>query len=231
MDIKPQNILVYDRQRQSTTTKYLSINPRYQSRYTVLIADFGIARSYQSLDAIETDGRTAFSPKYAAPEVAEQEMRGLPADIFSLGCVFLELLVFIVDVMSRSGTTYYQDELASTLSSNADGDFSYQANIKALVAYVQSMDPWVIDPFPYLSLLEEAHDVRQMIIKMLREDPHRRPSAVEIVIFFGKQACCQGPPCPLEAFEEGLGSDNEDELDNCVDDEVLDTEVERPSDC
>lgn len=225
MDIKPQNILVYDRQRPSTTAKSLSIDPRYRSRYTVLIADFGIARSYQSFDAIETDGGTAFTPKYAAPEVAEQERRGFPADIFSLGCVFLELCAFINDAISAVSTTRQHDKLTSTLSSNVDGDFSYQANIEALVEYIYSLDHSLITQFIFLSPLKYPRNVGYMIFEMLRKSPHDRPSAIKIMDSFDRQDCCEGPPCPLEAFEEVAESDREDELENNVDDEAMEMEA------
>jgi serine/threonine protein kinase len=76
MDIKPKNIIV------RATQNY---------EYTLLVADFGIARSYARADDIETDGETSFTKRYAAPEVVNQDFRGLPADVFSLGCVFFEM--------------------------------------------------------------------------------------------------------------------------------------------
>ncbi|KAF2196317.1 kinase-like protein, partial [Delitschia confertaspora ATCC 74209] len=72
MDIKPKNILVQRRE--------------------IFIADFGVARAYRSAHESETDGPTAFTRMYAAPEVALQDKRGFSADIFPLGCVFLEML-------------------------------------------------------------------------------------------------------------------------------------------
>lgn len=78
IDIKPQNILIRKPSRLFTN-------------YHPFIADFGIARSYASPDDVETDGRTSFTKRYATPEVIKQDIRGLPADIFSLGCFFFEL--------------------------------------------------------------------------------------------------------------------------------------------
>src|SRR6202040_2867361 len=69
-DIKPENILV----------------DRYGS---VLLADFGISKQYE--DDTLTEGTTPFTDKYAPPEVVDQDKRGLSSDIFSLGCVFLEM--------------------------------------------------------------------------------------------------------------------------------------------
>lgn len=78
MDIKPQNILV-------------KVHPRYTLHHQVYIADFGISRYFSSIDHSQTDSEIARSPKYCAPEVDAEEKWGRSADIFSLGCVFLEM--------------------------------------------------------------------------------------------------------------------------------------------
>lgn len=67
-DIKPQNVLVY--------------------RSNILITDFGLARDY--LDT--TSGPTLVSPRYCSPEVAAYEARNMAAGIWSLGCVFLDMV-------------------------------------------------------------------------------------------------------------------------------------------
>ena len=74
-DIKPENILV----------------DRYGS---VLLADFGISKKYENNTF--TEGSTPFTNKYAPPEVVDQDKRGLSSDIFSLGCVFLEMATVIL---------------------------------------------------------------------------------------------------------------------------------------
>ncbi|KAH7108763.1 hypothetical protein B0J11DRAFT_513130 [Dendryphion nanum] len=84
MDLKPENILVRD------VRQYKTPRPSNAS-FKVYIVDFGISRSYDSLDATETEGPTQFTHRYAAPEVVDREKRGLAADTFSLSCVFVEI--------------------------------------------------------------------------------------------------------------------------------------------
>ena len=73
-DIKPGNILIKDEK--------------------VLITDFGTALDWTELDADMTDGRPeAYTNAYAAPEVVQARPRNSSADVWSLGCVFLDMLV------------------------------------------------------------------------------------------------------------------------------------------
>ena len=76
-DIKPGNILV--------------------KGGSVFITDFGTSLDWTEDQLEATTGRpTAFTNTYAAPEVAEGRPRDRSADIWSLGCVFLEIIVSTV---------------------------------------------------------------------------------------------------------------------------------------
>ena len=73
-DIKPENILVKQRK--------------------VYITDFGIARDWKALGKSTTTGDIGpISKSYAAPEVVAREPRSSSSDIWSLGCVYLDMLV------------------------------------------------------------------------------------------------------------------------------------------
>lgn len=70
-DIKPQNVLVQgDR---------------------VFLTDFGIALDWEHLSRSTTTADSGKTWRYAAPEVARFEKRNTAADIWSLGCVFMEM--------------------------------------------------------------------------------------------------------------------------------------------
>ncbi|KAI1657009.1 kinase-like protein [Daldinia decipiens] len=95
-DIKPENILV---------DKFGSVH----------LADFGISKQYE--DETVTGGHTPFTERYAPPEVVSQCDRDLSSDIFSLGCVFLEMVTIILGkslkvmhgaIFDRQPKGYYQ---------------------------------------------------------------------------------------------------------------------------
>jgi serine/threonine protein kinase len=190
MDIKPQNILI--------------VKTPADSCKRPLIADFGIARTYRSAEETETDGWTSFTKRYAAPEVVKQESRGLPADIFSLGCVFLE----IIDAAYR-----HHDDIRKSLSrekllqvvldANPQGDSSYQANINALQARLTpdafKFGIWYINP-PVATILT-----------MLNSDPKDRPTAEELSSVFGKDVCCDSGAPRLQAIP-GYPYNSNDEI-------------------
>lgn len=72
-DIKPQNILIH--------------------QDCVIYTDFGIALDTSQLDNTTTDGTAqAFTFRYCAPEVAQSDKRNRKSDVFSLGCVFTDIL-------------------------------------------------------------------------------------------------------------------------------------------
>jgi serine/threonine protein kinase len=71
-DIKPSNVL---------------LNPTS----SLFLTDFGISTDFTDASTSVTDGIARGTYKYCAPEVARWEPRGRAADVYSLGCVFLQI--------------------------------------------------------------------------------------------------------------------------------------------
>lgn len=60
----------------------------------VFITDFGLARDWTGKGRSTTTGVVnAHTHAYAAPEVLEQRPRNTSSDVWSLGCVFLDMVV------------------------------------------------------------------------------------------------------------------------------------------
>jgi serine/threonine protein kinase len=200
MDIKPKNILVCGNYTGGP------------DQYTVFVADFGIARSYQELNATETDGPTLFTRKYAAPEVILQDRRGLSADIFSLGCVFLEMIAALSgtstplieneihdnnQTLSESyGTTILTTDVLQIFLESAS-DCSYHTNSTALRTELSGRGSWKILGAP---VLRSSANLGELIGDMLREEPDIRPSACDLAsYFYSRRLCCDVGPLGLRA--------------------------------
>jgi serine/threonine protein kinase len=213
MDIKPKNLLV-----RSCQGSFL--------QYTIYVADFGISRSYESPEDSETHSvLTAFTRAYAAPEVALDDPRGLPADVFSLGCVFVEMLATICGAFSSCW-----NQLHDVRETHEDGDTSYFQNIPALTDFLEiylpannsCQIPERGDAFPshILRIDSPMDDNRNIVQKypkeisfvlfrttaMLQFDPTLRPTApklAEDVHWIGQLGCqqCNNGPEPFAATQ------------------------------
>ncbi|KAL8729274.1 MAG: hypothetical protein Q9181_005065 [Wetmoreana brouardii] len=72
-DVKPSNILIKNN--------------------AVYLCDFGLAKDFTGEDSSASRGpKPEGTPEYRAPEIISDQPRGRPADVFSLGCVFSEML-------------------------------------------------------------------------------------------------------------------------------------------
>ena len=193
MDIKPNNILV----------NYSA----YGIAVQVYITDFGIARSYQTAEESFTDSPISCTRIYTAPEVAHQTTRGPPADIFSLGCVFMEILATL---LSTEGNCQ-QERLRQVRNSGTDN--SYQANVENVFRWYESQKSSAAARWLRKSLTEwyrtewyhlgddPGAKLEYLLPMMLSVSPERRPSAAELkehAQYFACGSCDHGPE-PFEA--------------------------------
>ena len=183
MDIKPTNFLVRNVQNSTVNEHDL---------YKIYITDFGISRAYESLEDSETGSWTSYTRAYAAREVILQESRGLSADVFSLGCVYTEILAVIADTKAPDLTSRtYWDSLHACRECPEIGFRAYQAAVPDICEWLAALP--LEQP--------ELDSARNWSVKMLDHDPSKRPSANEVAndpsLPFGCPGCKSGP----EAFE------------------------------
>jgi serine/threonine protein kinase len=143
----------------------------------VLYADFGPSKIFESELTSLTTGtvNSGNTPMYSAPEVMAHQKRSRSADIFSLGCVFTEILTVS---MGRKLATYHEfrktkfldewggayescayhktldkvDEWFSDSSSNLYGQSAYKAFIRPMLAVERDARP---------TASEVAHKIRE----------------------------------------------------------------------
>jgi serine/threonine protein kinase len=141
-DIKPSNIL-------------LSANGLW-------VTDFGTSTDFSTLaESLAQNGERG-TPKYFAPEVADFEPNGRPADIFSLGCVLLEMVGLCND---------YSLDYMKNLRQLKDS--SFQANLKTILRWFDK------DQLVGLTIIDRH--LFGIVRQMLSVDPINRPAALEVL--------------------------------------------------
>ncbi|KAF2812036.1 kinase-like protein, partial [Mytilinidion resinicola] len=93
-DIKPGNILV--------------------KGHTILMTDFGTARDFNDKTRDTTVGKPApYTPTYATPEVVDYAPRRLSSDVWSLGCVFLDMITILKGDMDENRKSFFSNKSTS----------------------------------------------------------------------------------------------------------------------
>ncbi|KAH7081323.1 kinase-like domain-containing protein [Paraphoma chrysanthemicola] len=87
-DVKPENILMHG--------------------HSVVITDFGASKNARLPGMAITEGVVDFQTrKYSAPEVLRSERRSFEADVYSMGCVFLEVYCKLTPTMQYDGNSCF----------------------------------------------------------------------------------------------------------------------------
>ena len=146
-DIKPQNILVKgDR---------------------VYLADFGVSLDWMSLSRSTTIEDSAKTWIYCAPEVATYEPRNKSSDVWSLGCVFLEMATTLKDTSLEDMRQHFK---------RTGGDFWFWKNSKGIETWCEKLRneglDWDNTPLDWIA-------------RMLMVAAAERPSAKEIAETIG----------------------------------------------
>jgi hypothetical protein len=184
MDIKPKNLLVRPYRMGDQSFK-------------VYVADFGIVRAYKSADESETDSPISFTRTYAAPEVIQQDTRGFSADIFSLGCVFMEMLATSVSKPGRNE----RQTLVDVLKSHS-GDSSFHANLADVQSWYQ--ETFLAEPNSDRDDTFLPGRLLDVVPKMVQGSPAQRPSATALLEQLEELCCnaCHDGPEPFEAADK-----------------------------
>lgn len=177
-DIKPQNIIVKGDQ--------------------VRLTDFGIAYHWGNLTRATTTANTGMTEVYAAPEVVHKEPRNTQADIWSLGCVFLEMATVL------KGETV--DNLRAFFRERRDDHHFYtnRENVPLWIDHLRKIG----SPVDNVAL--------EWAGKMLQRVPAARPTAAELLeetvaesirsgILFCDPCCCDDADSTTDEEEEDDG--------------------------
>jgi hypothetical protein len=155
-DVKPANILV--------------------KGDNVTLADFGIS-TVQGASIKSSDGRRTGTPKYSAPEVGVHGVQSQAADVWSLGCVFSEMITFVTQGSLRPLKE------AVEMHCKAQG---------TAVTYHDGRDvvmTW-LDTLTKQSRSAHQRTIVSLCAEMLAIAPERRPTASAVM---GRLSCASGP--------------------------------------
>jgi serine/threonine protein kinase len=162
-DIKPRNILL----------------DRNDGLY---ITDFGLSRDTADGSSSVTNGNKRGTYKYCAPEVAMFEPRGRAADIYSLGCVFLEI-----------NTVYRRLSLGAFENFRTEhDDRSYQNSPQKLQEWMSKLRQIRIDNVD-CGIFDIIDIIEKMVSPIAKDRPAIRDVCSSLyllgdIIYFGK--CC-----------------------------------------
>jgi heat shock protein 1/8 len=177
-DIKPQNILV--------------------KGPNVFLTDFGIALDWGNLSRSTTTEDSGKTWVYAAPEVAQFQPRNSSTDVWSLGCVFLEMATVLKGEKVAAMRDFFK---------NRNDDYRFYNNIGTAREWMARLAA--------PELTEELAPMK-WITGMLQERPALRPTAFTLYSAIspdrGPVSFC-GPCC-----KEGNDSSDASENDNNDDD-------------
>lgn len=126
------------------------------------LSDFGWSKDVSEMTCSTTVGGKTTTPKYLAPERALKQPCGRPEDIFSLGCIFLEIghQVFRLD---KPDVPWFQP------------GWLYSKNVEQ----VRELASTLVALSPKLPLSHEV--LMALVVRMLNEDPALRPSIIKVV--------------------------------------------------
>jgi serine/threonine protein kinase len=144
-DIKPSNILIQGEQ--------------------VFLADFGESKDFSDREISNTNNADVCgTPIYRAPEVAPGHPRSYPADVFSLGCVFSEMVTVCA---GRS----IEDYRKARYNKDSETPRAFRTNLIRVREWIHE-----------LKCDEHLEDSLQnsIIPQTLREDPSKRKTAQQL---------------------------------------------------
>ena len=169
-DIKPENILI-------------------DESGSVILTDFGISRRFPKHTPHATNNEWKFTRKYASPEIMKDRstLRDDPSDVFSLGCVFLEMATLLLGKSLGNLSDHYASIVNE--SSKEEAYYYNLGSVHSWIDYLRALPGWVLvreDSLPRglentqkscpnsdIHMTAALVDIRAM----LDETPARRPES------------------------------------------------------
>lgn len=165
----------------------------------MVITDFGLSKDVSEESITTSSGIELGTFKYCAPEAALQLPRGRAADIFSLGCVFSQMIAVIKgESLAKFEEILEKDEYSfRSFQGNIENVYRWQERLRSAPT---SNPSWA------------ESQLFHLINTMMRKDPLGRPNASQVCLclyslnvemegelstpYHGR--CCPIPPWPVD---------------------------------
>ncbi|KAI3394333.1 hypothetical protein diail_2885 [Diaporthe ilicicola] len=170
-DIKPQNILV--------------------ANSNVYLSDFGTSKAWGTEGQSTTFAQgkhEGYTPRYSAPETHETGARNSAADVWSLGCVFVEMATVLQKLSTADIWTFFEDNG----NERADAFYTNPGAAKLWISKLAKNRPDANPKF------------LDLIVHMLQSDPRERPTAAQVRGTLIDKCSSNGYICPYCASPDGL---------------------------
>jgi serine/threonine protein kinase len=157
--------------------------------HEVYLTDFGTTLDWSDVGHSTTTGLAAKGTlRYCAPEVAQNLPRKSSADIWSLGCVFLEMWTTLCG--------YSTSELDSYMQLNGSKSRLYHANISGVTRWCHMLSSGSSDdarvPGPWVRSMLEVDASTRCSIQSLAEDIHALNFEYDTAVSFSGLCCSDG---------------------------------------
>lgn len=216
-DIKPENLLMFIYNRLGGKT------------YWFRMSDFSCAKVVDILETVSGKNRDSWktssssgTPVYRAPEAITEGRTSRPYDLFSLGCVFLELLVWFLDGYGALKTFRDQRECFLSPDTYEDEGFYHKTKEDEQFRLRGAVAEKIEDVKSRCS--GTLKDIADVIPKLMQMDPQQRPTAKQLVAAL--KSIDNGAKPPLETdrhFDDTLlappdntGSDSDSSFGDLV---------------
>ena len=172
-DIKPENILI-------------------DESGSVILTDFGISRRFPKHTSHATNNERRFTRKYASPEIMDDGnvLRDDPSDVFSLGCVFLEMATLLLGKNLDNLSDHY-----ATIINDTSKEEAYHCNLRNVHSWIDHLrTSQELKPVQEHTILREINNDQSShpgadnhmiaalvdIRLMLDETPSKRPASIRL---------------------------------------------------
>jgi len=169
-----------------------------------LLTDFGLSKHFET--GHHSDGPTAKTMKYADPEAMHETMRDERSDIFSLGCVYLEMATVIIGRTPRFAEVHLSG--GTTALDHPAADFKYSEALDGLEAYLTKLAHIAEEEIGSTTKAEKQASMRAVVQilpvigQMMHPDFNRRPYAQDLYPSFRHLYDVPGVPGPCATCEE-----------------------------